>query len=111
MIQLLGEMDKEAEERFQEREDKRMKMFLDAEEVRRKSHAEEKKRRANEQQHEERMQYMFMSFMQQSMAMLGGQGYPPPTPYPHAVYPTPCLLPSANPSVEPTSQTHSPIYW
>ena len=45
MIQLLGEIDKEAEERFQEREDKRMKMFLDAEEIRRKGYAEEEKKR------------------------------------------------------------------
>lgn len=64
-------------------------MFLDAEEIRRKGYAEEeKKRRENEQQHEECMQYMFSSFMQQTMAMIGGQGHSPQPPYPPA-YPPP----------------------
>ena len=43
-----------------------MRMFLDAEEIRRKACAEEEERhRQEERKHEERMQYMFMSFMQQ----------------------------------------------
>ena len=55
-----------------------MKMFLDAETKRRKhQHEEDKKMRRLEQQHEERMQQVFMGFMQQSMAMFAGR-YPPP---------------------------------
>ena len=43
-----------------------MCMFLEAEEIRKKACAEEEERhRQEERKHEERMQYMFMSFMQQ----------------------------------------------
>ena len=38
-IQLLGEIDKKAEERYEEREHKRMMAFLEAEEKRRKAYA------------------------------------------------------------------------
>lgn len=62
----LVELEKSAESRYEEREEKRMRMFLDAEEIRRKACAEEEERhRQEERKHEERMQYMFLSFMQQ----------------------------------------------
>lgn len=71
MILALKELDKRAEARYEVMEVKRMKMFLDAEEVRRKAYAEEeKKRQQEERQHEEQMQFMFLSFLQQ---MSGGR--------------------------------------
>ena len=66
VIKALDEIDREAEERYKEREEKRMRIFLEAEEMRRKAYAEEEeKRRQDERRHEENMQYMFLSFMQQ----------------------------------------------
>lgn len=71
VILALEELDKRAEARYEVMEEKRMKMFLDAEEVRRKAYAEEeKKRQQEERQHEERMQFMFLSFLQK---MSGGR--------------------------------------
>ena len=84
LLNMLHELDCRAEERFHEKEEKRLKMFLDAEEERRKKqHEEEKEMRMLEQQHEERMQRMFMGFMQQIMAMLAAPPaatYQVPTP-------------------------------
>ena len=78
LVQILDELDTRAEKRFHEREEKSMEMFLDAETERWKhQHEEDKEMRRLEQQHEERMQQMFMGFMQQSMAMFAGR-YPPP---------------------------------
>ena len=45
VVQLLAEFDRECEETHEEREDKRLKMFLDAEERRRLEYAEEEKKR------------------------------------------------------------------
>ena len=89
-LQQLAEIDKRAEERYEEREHKRMLAFLEAEERRERAHAENQER---QRQHEERMQYMFMSLMQQ-MLPRGGQGYPPGPQYPlstahEAGYPPP----------------------
>ena len=62
----LDELEKKSEARYEEQQDKRMRLFLEAEEVRRKACAqEEEKRRREERQHEEKMHYMFLSFMQQ----------------------------------------------
>ena len=69
-------MDVEAEERFQEREEKRLKMFLDAEERRRKDlFEEEREMKKLEREHDERMQTMFMGCMQQMMTACFGQQY------------------------------------
>lgn len=80
MILALEELDKRAEERYQVVEEKRMKLFLEAEEIRRKAYAEEEeKRRQEERWHEERMQYMFLSFMQQmSAGRHPTPAFPPP---------------------------------
>ena len=49
---------------------------MEAEEMRRRAYAkEEEKRRQDEQRHEQNMQFMFFSFMQQAFGMRsGGQG-------------------------------------
>ena len=93
---ILSELDREADERYEEREEKRMRMYLDAEDRRRQEFAiAEGRRRQDERQHEENMQRMFFSFMQQSMSMFGGGSHAwnppgpsamPPPPYP----PYPC---------------------
>ena len=62
----LGELDRKAEERHEAMEEKRMKLFFEAEESRRKACVEEEERRQEkERKHEEKMQYMFLSFIQQ----------------------------------------------
>ena len=65
VICVLGEMEKDAEERAEERDLKRRKLEWEMEE----------KRRETERKHEERMQLMFMNFMRE-MSM----GRPPWTP-------------------------------
>lgn len=71
----LEELDKRAEERYKLMEEKRIKFFMDAEEVRRKAYAEEEeKHRQEERKHEERMQRLFFTFMQQMSS--GQQGMP-----------------------------------
>lgn len=77
---MLIELETKSEERFHEGEQKRLKMFLDAEERRQKDQAEEERMYRREQQrHEERMQAMFMSFMQNTVAVFAGHGLCPAT--------------------------------
>ena len=81
VVQMLSEIERESQEKYEEREDKRLKMFLDAEERRRVAYADEEKRRQeDERRHDEQMQYMFISFLQQTMMMMTGgeRGYPTP---------------------------------
>lgn len=76
LVEIIHTLDVEAEERFQEREEKRLKMFLDAEEKRRKDlFEEEKEMKKLEREHDERMQRMFMGCMQQMMTACFGQQY------------------------------------
>lgn len=66
-----------------------MMTFLDAEERRRRAFAEEQERlREQERRHEQQMQCMFMSFMNQMMTGGAGQGYPTGPRYPLASHPT-----------------------
>ena len=61
-------------------------MFLDAEEARRKAYAqEEEKRRQQEREHKERMQFMFLSFIQRMTAasLMTPSFVPHPTTYPY----------------------------
>ena len=65
---MINKLDTKAEERFQEREERRLETFLEAEEERRRNqHKEDKEMRKLEREHEERMQGMFMGYMQQMM--------------------------------------------
>ena len=96
-LQELAEIDKKAEERYEEREYKRMLAFLEAKERRDRAYAEQQ---ASQRQHEERMQYMFMSLMLQ-MLPREGHGHPPGPHYPlstpnQAGYPPP-VSPSTSP--------------
>ena len=96
-LQQLAEIDKKAEERYEEREHKRMLAFLEAEERRDRAYAEQQE---SQRRHEERMQYMFMSLIQQ-MLPRGGHGHPPGPQYPlstphQAGYPPP-VSPSTSP--------------
>lgn len=59
MMEMLVELETKSEERFHEGEQKRLNMFLDTEERRRKDQAEEERMyRREEQQYEERLQDM-----------------------------------------------------
>lgn len=79
VIKALADKDKEAEELYEVKAEKRMRMFYEAEEMRRQAYAgEEEKRRQDERRHEENMQYMFLSFMQQVLPMTARQGVNPP---------------------------------
>lgn len=69
VVKQLGELDREAEKRYEESEFKRFRAFQDAEERREKSLLDAQERfRAEERKHEERMQRMFMTFMQQMVS-------------------------------------------
>ena len=73
MVTLFNEFDKAAEERYEERQENRMKMFIEAEDRRQKACVEaEEKQRQDERRHEEHIQYMFMSFMHQTLSMMNG---------------------------------------
>ena len=75
VVKALGELDKAAEERYEEREQKRMRLFMEVEEARRRAYAEEEeKRRQAERLHEERMQYMFLSFLHHNLPATGTEG-------------------------------------
>ena len=64
VVKALGELGKASEERYEEREQKRMHMFMELEETRRRAYAEdEEKRRQAECLHEERTQYTFLYFL------------------------------------------------
>ena len=105
VVQMLSEIERETQEKYEEREDKRLKMFLDAEERRQIAYADEEKRRQeDERRHDEQMQYMFMSFLQQTMMMMAGgeRGYPTPGQHPpstHFRQPVPPPPPSTIPPV------------
>lgn len=109
VMKMLGELDREADERYEQREEKRMRRFLDAEEQRRQEAAlAEDKRRQQERQHEENMQRMFLTFMQQTMSMCSGGSHrwnpPGPCPMPPPSYPPPYpQSPYDNPSREDLS--------
>ena len=76
---MINKLDTKAEERFQEREERRLEIFLDAEEERRRNqHEEYEEMRKLEREHEECMQGMFMGYTQQMMSMLI---QPPAAPY------------------------------
>ena len=66
----LGELERRAEERAEEREFKRRKFELEMED----------KRREAERKHEERMSYMFMTFAREMMGRSSGQQMPQPPP-------------------------------
>lgn len=75
IVKALGELDKAVEERYEEREQKRMWMFMEVEEMRRKVYAEEEEKHCQDERlHEERMQYMFLTFLQQILPARGRQG-------------------------------------
>ena len=85
----LDELEKKSEARYEEQQDKRMRLFLEAEEVRREACAEVEKRCREERQHEEKMHYMFLSFMQQITSGHMNQPMPPQQfqlPYSHPPY-------------------------
>jgi len=101
IVKALGELDKAAEERYEEREQKGMRMFMEVEEMRRKVYAEEaEKHRQAERLHEERMHYMFLSFLQQNLSARGRQGvdFPAGPPY------------DMQPSYGPPFSTSQPIF-
>ena len=63
VVKAQGEIDKEAEEWYKEREQKRMVLFMELEETRRRGYSEEEEKHCQvERLHEERMQYKFFSF-------------------------------------------------
>lgn len=111
----LIELEKSAEERNEQREDKRIKFFLDAEEARRKACAEEEERyRQQERKHEERLQFMFLSFMQQmftqgSSITTPSYGSQPFTTPPYSAT-TNASLYASQPSVPPFSPPNASPY-
>ena len=108
-IKMLSELDKEADERYEEREEKRMKMFWDAEEKRRQESAvAEERRRREERRHEESMQGMFLSFMQQSMTMFSGGSHVWSPPGPCAMPPTPAYPPYPQPPYDNPAHQDNP---
>ena len=75
IVKALGELDEAAEELYEEREQKRMHLFMKVEEARRRAYAEEEeKRRKAERLHEERRQYMFLSFLCHNLPSTGTEG-------------------------------------
>jgi hypothetical protein len=112
MSEILDKLERQTEE-----SDRR---FIEFEEKRMKSEAENEERRAaREEDQMMRMQQLFMQQMQQMMVMFTGYG-PPPFPYPPvpvtSITPGPVTLPSrqGQPSQLPTSshasqQDESPV--
>ena len=75
VVKALAELDKAAEQRYEERKQKTMRLFMEVEEARRRAYAEEEeKRRQAERLHEERMQYMFLSFLGHNLPARGTKG-------------------------------------
>ena len=84
-LALFAKLDEQADARAEERERKRMLLEADLEE----------KRRVEERKHEERMQTMFMGFMQQMMSVIAGPpSYSSNAPPPPSIYQQPNILPS-----------------